>query len=199
VIVVDAKKREHRFRHIVIYLDKPTRDGETEIHLVTNLPPRFAARKLADVYRRRWTIEAAFGEIAAALRGEINTLAYPPAALLGFCLALTMYNLLSVIKSALRVAHKVDRETISTYHLAEEISCTYRGMMIAIPPPCWEKEFGGLTVAKMASKLIALAKRVNLEHFRKHPRGPKKPPPKKFNKKHRSHVATKRVLEQCKT
>ena len=199
VIVVDAKKQEHCFRHLVIRLDKPTRDGETEIHLLTNLPPRFAARKLADLYRQRWTIEAAFGEIAAALHGEINTLAYPPAALLGFCLALSMYNLLSVIKSALRVAHKVDREQISTYHLAEEISCTYRGMMISLPPPCWEEEFGSLTVAQMASKLLALAKNANLDHFRKHPRGPKKPPPKKFNKQHRSHVSTKRVLEQCKT
>jgi IS4 transposase len=199
VIVVDAKKREHCFRHLVIHLDKPTRDGETEIHLLTNLPERFSARKLADLYRQRWTIEAAFGEIAVALRGEINTLAYPPAALLGFCLALTMYNLLSVIKSALRVAHKVDRETISTYHLAEEISCTYRGLMIVLPPPYWEKEFSGLTPAKMAAKLLALAKHANLDHFRKHPRGPKKPPPKKFNKKHRGHVSTKRVLEQCKT
>ena len=82
------------------------------------------------MYRNRWTIEAAFGEIAAAFHGEVNTLAYPPAALFAFCLALTMYNLLSVIKAAIRVAHKVDNETISTYHLAEEIACTYRGMMI---------------------------------------------------------------------
>jgi IS4 transposase len=199
VIVADAEKREHRFRHIVIYLDEPTRDGETEIHLLTNLPKRFAARKLADIYRKRWTIEAAFGEIAAAFHGEVNTLAYPPAALFGFCLALTMYNLLSVIKAAVRVAHGVGNETLSTYHLAEEIACTYRGMMIALPPPCWEEEFGGLTVAQMASKLLALAKKANLAHFRKHPRGPKKPPPNKFNKKHRNHVSTKRVLEQCKT
>lgn len=199
VIVTDAQKREHRFRHIEIYLDEPSRDGETEIHLLTNLPKRVLARKIADLYRNRWTIEAAFGEIAAAFHGEVNTLAYPPAALFGFCLALTMYNLLSTIKAAIRVAHGVGNETISTYHLAEEIACTYRGMMIVLPPPCWEEEFGGLTVAQMASELIVLAKKVNLAHFRKHPRGPKKPPPKKFNKKHRSHVSTKRVLEQCKT
>jgi len=199
VIVTDAEKREHRFRHLVIYLDKPTRDGETEIHLVTNLPKRIVARKLADLYRNRWTIEAAFGEIAAAFHGEINTLAYPPAALFGFCLALTMYNVLSVTKAAIRVAHAVGNETISMYHLAEEIACTYRGMMIALPPAYWEEEFGSLTVPQMASKLIALAKKVKLAHFRKHPRGPKRPPPKRFNKKHRRHVSTKRVLEQCKT
>jgi len=199
VIVTDSGKQEHRFRHIVIYLDEPSRDGETEIHLLTNLPKRVLARKIADLYRNRWTIEAAFGEIAAAFHGEVNTLAYPPAALFGFCLALTMYNLLSTIKAAIRVAHGVGNETLSTYHLAEEIACTYRGMMIVLPPPCWEEEFGSLTVAQMASKLILLAKKVNLAHFRKHPRGPKNPSPKKFNKKHRSHVSTKRILEQCKT
>lgn len=199
VLVTDADGTEHRFRHIVIYLDKPTRDGATEIHLLTNLPNRIPARKLADLYRNRWTIEAAFGEITAAFRGEIDTLAYPSAAVFGFCLALTMYNMLSVIKAALRAVHGVDNDAISTYHLAEEIACTYRGMMIVLPPPCWHEEFGALTISQMASKLRALAKKVCLAHFRKHPRGPKKPPGKKLSKKRRNHVSTKRVLEQCKT
>jgi IS4 transposase len=199
VIVTDAEKQEHRFRHIVIYLDEPSRDGATEIHLLTNVPKRISARKLADAYRNRWTIEAAFGEITAAFHGEINTLAYPPAALFAYCLALTMYNMLSVVKAAIRTAHEVDNETLSTYYLAGEISCAYHGMMIVLPPPCWREEFGDLTIAQMASQLIALAKKVNLDHYRKHPRGPKKPPPRKFNKKQRNHVSTKRVLEQCKT
>jgi hypothetical protein len=199
VIVTDADGREFRFRHIVIQLDEPTRDGETEIHILTNLPNRIPARKLADLYRTRWTIEAAFGEIAAAFHGEIDTLAYPPAALFGFCLALTMYNMLSVIKAAIRVSHKVRHETISTYHLAEEIACTYRGMMIVLPSPCWHEEFGELSIKEMASKLIALAKKVCLAHFRKHPRSHEKPPPKTFSKKGRNHISTKRVLEQIKT
>jgi hypothetical protein len=199
VIVTDAEGREYRFRHIVIQLDEPSRDGETEIHLITDLPNRIAARKIADLYRNRWTIEAAFGEIAAAFHGEIATLAYPPAALFGFCLALTMYNMLSVIKAAIRVSHKVRHETISTYHLAEEIACTYRGMMIVLPPPYWHDAFGELSVNEMASKLLALAKKVCLAHFRKHPRSHEKPPPKTFSKKGRKHVSTKRILEQIKT
>jgi Transposase DDE domain len=198
-IVTDAERREFRFRHIVIQLDEPTRDGETEIHLITDLPNRIAARKIADLYRNRWTIEAAFGEIAAAFHGEIATLAYPSAALFGFCLALTMYNMLSVIKAAIRVSHKVRHETISTYHLAEEIACTYRGMMIVLPPPYWHEAFGELSVNEVASKLLALAKKVCLAHFRKHPRSHEKPPPKTFSKKGRKHVSTKRILEQIKT
>ncbi len=199
VTVTDAEGCEHRFRHLMIDLDEPTREGETKIHLLTNVPDRIPAKKLADLYRKRWTIEAAFGEIAAAFHGEVATLAYPPAALFAFCLALTMYNMLSVIKAAIRVAHGVSRETISMYHLAEEIACTYRGMMIALPPSCWREGFGDLTVPQMASKLMTLAKKVRLAHFRKHPRGPKKPPPKTFSKKGRNHISTKRVLEQSKT
>lgn len=199
VAVTEKDGSEHRFRHVVIYLDEPSRDGETEIHLLTNLPNRIPAKKIADLYHKRWTIEAAFGEIAAAFHGEVNTLAYPSAALFAFCLALTMYNMLSVIKAAIRVAHGADNEIISTYHLAEEIACTYRGMMIVLPPACWHEEFGALTIAQMASKLIALAKKVYLPHFRKHPRGPKNPATKTFSKKGRKHVSTQRVIDLCKT
>jgi IS4 transposase len=199
VAVTEKDGSKHRFRHIVIDLDEPSRDGETEIHLLTNLPNRIPAKKIADLYHQRWTIEAAFGEIAAAFHGEVNTLAYPSAALFAFCLALTIYNMLSVIKAAIRVAHGVDNATISTYHLAEEIACTYRGMMIVLPPPCWHEEFGELTIAQMASKLIALAKNVYLPHFRKHPRGPINPAIKTFSKKGRKHVSTQRVIDLCKT
>jgi len=45
-------------RRVSVVLDKPTRDGDTEIHLLTNLPVRDArAQVIAELYRRRWTIE----------------------------------------------------------------------------------------------------------------------------------------------
>jgi hypothetical protein len=48
-------------RRITVLLDQPTRDGETEIHLLTNVPAQDArAKVIADLYRRRWTIETAF-------------------------------------------------------------------------------------------------------------------------------------------
>ena len=84
-------------------LDKPTRDGDGEIHILTNLPKKVArAKTVADLYRKRWTIETAFQELEATLNGEINTLGYPKAALFAFCVALVSYNLMSVIKAALR-------------------------------------------------------------------------------------------------
>jgi Transposase DDE domain len=46
------------WRRITVVLDKPTRDGETELHLLTNVPVKDAkAKVIADLYRRRWTLE----------------------------------------------------------------------------------------------------------------------------------------------
>src|SRR3954453_1278608 len=51
-------------RGITVELDPPTRDGETEVHVLTNLPAGVAdALAIAGLYRRRWTVEAAFGEL----------------------------------------------------------------------------------------------------------------------------------------
>jgi hypothetical protein len=45
-------------RRVTVELDQPTRNGETEIHMLTNLPAGGAgSRKVAALYRRRWTVE----------------------------------------------------------------------------------------------------------------------------------------------
>ena len=72
-----------------VVLDEPTRDGETEIHLLTNLPAKGDhAEVIANLYRRRWKIETAFQELEATLDGEINTLGYTKEALLAYSVAL---------------------------------------------------------------------------------------------------------------
>jgi IS4 transposase len=38
-------------------LNEPTRNGETEIHVLTNLPKTIFARRVAELYQKRWTIE----------------------------------------------------------------------------------------------------------------------------------------------
>jgi hypothetical protein len=47
----------HYFRRVVLRLDEPTREGETAIVLLTNLPADVYAQTVAEVYRKRWTIE----------------------------------------------------------------------------------------------------------------------------------------------
>ena len=60
---------------------------------------------MARLYRKRWSIEHAFEVLAVALECEINTLCYPKAALFGFCVGLVVYNLMAVVKGALRGVH----------------------------------------------------------------------------------------------
>ena len=92
-------------RRITIVLDKPNKDGDTELHILSNLPKKAAnAMKIAELYADRWTIETAFQQLTDDLRCEIDTLGYPKAALLGFCVACVAFNAVSVVKAAIRVA-----------------------------------------------------------------------------------------------
>jgi IS4 transposase len=189
---------EVRFlRRITVVLDRPTRDGDTEIHLLTNLPAREArARTIAELYRKRWTIETAFAELEATLHGEIETLGYPKAALFAFCVALVAYNILSVVKAALRSVHgaKVVADEVSGYYLADEVAGTYRGMMIAIPEDEWAV-FHDLSPVALGEVLQELARHVRISEFRKQPRGPKKPQPKRRIVGQQNHVSTAKLLK----
>jgi hypothetical protein len=186
-----------KIRRITLVLDQPTENGDEEIHLLTNLPKRqFSGIAVAEGYRGRWTVENAFQELEQSLESEIRTLAYPKAALLAFCLAVTTYNVLSVVKTSLAKTHGhvVPRERLSGYYLAEEISCSYRGMLVALPPQTWRRKFGSLTPRALAHALDAMAKYVRPEQFRKTKRGPKKPRPKRTSGKRNHHVSTARLL-----
>lgn len=195
----DAGGKPMSVRRITIQLKKTTRNGDMEIHLLTNLPAKAAnARSVANLYLHRWTVEKAFQELDQAFNGEIKTLGYPGAALLSFCVALLTYNVISVVKSALAAAHgaAMKRETISGYYLAGELAAAYHGMMIAVPPAQWTRHFASLTPAELAGVLKALAAKVRPDRFRKNVRGPKKPPPRRTYDKRHPHVSTARILAQ---
>ena len=122
-------------RRIMVLRDQPTRDGETEIHLLTNVPAQDArATVIADLDRRHWTIETAFQELEATLHGEVNTLGYPQAALVAFCAALVASHVLSTVKAALWSVpgEETVAEEVSGSSVADAIQMTHRGMMIAI-------------------------------------------------------------------
>jgi hypothetical protein len=184
-------------RRVTVKLKKPTRDGDVEIHLLTNLPAsRASAVKAAELYRKRWTLEAAFNELTVHLRCELNTLGYPKAALFGFCVAASCYNLLAAIKGALRGVHGEDvvKNEVSNYFLTDEINGNYRGMMVALPPEEWEV-FQTLSATAMAAQLKRWARNVDLANYPKHPRGPKKPVKKRPNAQFQ-HVSTWKLLEE---
>ncbi len=188
------------WRRIRVLLHQPTRDGDNRVYIWTNLPAAVATQTVARLYLKRWRIETAFQHLAQDLNTEIKTLGYPRAALFGFCIGLVAYNILAVLKAALRQVHgaTVIDTQLSGYYVADEVSGTYRGMMIAIPPPEWQV-FRQLTVPELADVLIDLARKVPLARFRKHPRGPKKPrPPRQFDPKH-PHQATAKLLATRRT
>lgn len=186
-------------RRITIKLDQPTEDGDTEIHILTNLPNRVNAKRIAEAYRGRWKLEGVFGELATALHCEIKSLGYPPAALFAFGIGLIAYNILSVVRASLGAAHGEEcLDNISAYYLADEIRGMMRGMMIAIADDRWERQFGALSARQMATILVRLAKNVDLRSFRKHRRGPKKPRTKRWRYKKATHVSTARILAESR-
>ena len=183
-------------RRITIVLDKPTKQGETEIHILTNLSWKVAdALKVAELYGDRWTIEGAFLQLTVDLKCEIDTLGYPKAALFGFCLALVAYNIVSVVKGAIRAAWGADyvEEQLSMYYLTLEVTQVTKGMLIAVPPKHWEL-FRTMTTQEFADTMLDLARHMNTDKYTKSKRAPKKKPPAKISGKHNHHISTARIL-----
>lgn len=194
--VIDDNGKRHTWRRICVELDEPTRNGDQEIYILTNLPTdKVDACQVAEAYRNRWCIETAFQHLEQNFNSEINTLGYPRAALFGFSVALVAYNVFAVVMAALRSAHpsKAIEATVSSYALAEELGSTYRGMMIALPAPQWQC-FQALSVIALAALLQDLAGRIRLSAFSKKRRGPKKPTLKKPYNSKRPHVSTQKQL-----
>jgi hypothetical protein len=187
-------------RLVLIRLNQPTRDGETEVRLLSNVPAGSAnAKTLADLYLRRWTVEASFQELTEVLRCAVDTLAYPKAALFGFALALVAYDLLAVLKGALASVHGQEavEQGLSGYYVAQEVASTYAGMEALLPAGAWEP-FAALSAAALAAWLQGVARQVEWQKYRKSKRGPRKPPA--IHRTQRgSHRSTDRVLQNRRT
>jgi hypothetical protein len=198
ISVTDATGTAHTFRRIRIHLNEPTRDGDSNICIICNLSKsKASAKTIAKLYQGRWTIETAFQHLTQHFNSEINTLGYPRAALFAFCVALVAYIVMSVTKAALGRVHGADvvENQISGYYLSNEISGIYLGMMIATDDEDW-RIFRQMSPTKLATFLKTLAANVRLSAFRKHPRGPKKPQPKRTSNKNIPHVSTAKLLAE---
>ena len=76
-----------------------------------------------------------------------------------------------------------------------EIPQTYRGMMVAIAAEQWPV-FAKLSAAKLAEVLQEIARQVSLQRYRKTPRGPKKPQPKRKRYRNGEHVSTAKLIAE---
>lgn len=189
----------HTLRRISFSRLNVTRDqiekGDTEIHLLTNLPDTRPAAQIAEAYWSRWTIEAAFQRLERDLRSEIDTLAYPRAALFGFCVSLVAYNITACVKAALTAVHGAEflSEQLSTYHLTREIADVTPGLRIAIPNRLWI-QIRNLSTKDFCTLLKDIARAMRLQKYTKDKRGPRKPRPKQTSGRRHKHVATQRLI-----
>jgi hypothetical protein len=184
-------------RRIRLELYTPTREGETTLSLLTTLPEAVDAAQVAALYRERWTLEKAFLQVTTELRCEIETLAYPPAALFGLAMAVVAYNALAVIKATLRQVHGAETiETeVSGYYLVNEMARVGESLKTLVTPEEWAG-FQTLTTEAMAAWLLATAQQVQPRKYRKHPRGQKKPAPARTHDPSKPHLSVARLLAQ---
>jgi hypothetical protein len=189
-VTVDGRK----YRRVRVELANPTRDGDTHLDILTDLPPEIPAATVAALYRRRWTLETAFQHVEKHFNSEIETLAYPKAALFGFALALVAYNVFSVIISTLDCAHeKPVSKDISGYYIAHEIAATYLALVHLGAGLDWQS-IATCPPPEFAAWLRETALHVRLDTLKKHPRGPKKPKQKPPYDPSQPHVSTYQLL-----
>jgi IS4 transposase len=200
VVIEDGFGGELEARSIRVRLQKQTRDGDREIELLTDLPTKITAELIAAAYRQRWRIETAFADLDRVFEGEIESLGHPQAALLAFALALVAYNTLGVVQAALRAVHGAEKvkNEVSPYYLGLSTATSWSSLELFHDAKDWTKHFAQKTASQMARLLVDMARKVNLAKLKKHPRGPKKPPPIPQYDKRSPHFATSRVLAKRK-
>jgi IS4 transposase len=189
-----------KYRLIRVALKKPTRDGETELRILTNLSKSAAtARQVAELYRRRWEIETSFQALEKHLHSEVNSFGRPKAALFAFCVALVAYNVLAVVAAALRRIHgdEVIAQKVSGFYIAGELSRGHEAVIIGIAPKEWSR-LRNLSDTEHLKLLLRIAAAVDLSKYRKHARGPKKPPIAHTLHLNKPHVSTARLLREYK-
>lgn len=166
---VDTLKRIP-LRRIEMRLDFPTRDGETVLGLLTNLPDTVSASTVADAYSKRWRIETAFQEIEALLSGEINSLGYPEAALFSLSSAYVAYNLLQCIRMTVETSQPDQKQKaeLSLFYVADEVAHTWRGLVDLIEEEHWSY-FRDLSPRDLAICLRTLGLLVTYRKYTKRP------------------------------
>ena len=190
---------ERVVRRIVLRLDTPTRDGDTEMAILINLTAGVAdAKKVADLYRRRWTVESLFARVERNLRSELAALGYPAAAVFTFAVALVASNIFAVVHAALAAAQRkqpddnVAQMPLSDFAIVEEIRTVHRGMTMVLDDAQW-RQFQTLPAPQLAKLLLRWAQHVDWVPLRKAVRGPKVTR-KRTRYRDTPHVSTARLL-----
>src|SRR4051812_40080210 len=158
--VEDSEGVAHPPRRIVLVPDQPTRDGETEVVLITDLPAEVTAAACRAAYAGRWQIEGHYQTPTDLLHCEVPSLGRPRAASFAFRMSAVAGNALAVLQGNLRVAHgEAMAAEVSDFALVDEVAEVYPEMMMAVPPSVWP-QVAGRDAAEVAGSLNDLAERV---------------------------------------
>lgn len=180
-------------RRITIELDEPTRDGDTVIHVLSNLPAKVHAKKIIRLYARRWEVETAFYHERMSLNGELPSLGHPRAALFLFCIATMAYNILQILLSVLYTEHEEHEvNELSFYYISVEIERYTPGMLVILQADDWARIIPA-TTTRLAQFLAKVAREIDLRKYYKSRRGPKKPYKRKSNERS-GHLSTAKIL-----
>ncbi len=85
---------------------------------------------------------------------------------------------------------------MSWYYVANEVRVNYGGMDVALDEETWVP-FQSMSARELAAKLREYAGNVRLSAFKRHPRGPKKPAPRRTQYANETHVSTARLLARA--
>jgi len=186
-------------RRITIELDQPTRDGDTEIHILSNLPAEDAdGCQISEMYRQRWEIENAFYILTTTLVCEMKSNCHPRCALFLFCMAMLAYNCRQVLLAALYSEHaEEDVNQMSHYQMSIDTVCPMGGLLIAISDDEWERLVPS-SPREQVSFLRSVSRHVDVRDYRKSVRGPKMKKPKRKRCKAGTHVSAAKLLSQRK-
>jgi hypothetical protein len=170
--------REVKIRRVVLRLDAATRDGDTEMAILTNLPASVNAVTIAGLYRRRWTIESLFARVERNLHSELTSLGYPGAAVFGFAVALVASNIFAVVQAVLNAAQKrhadkaIAEMSLSEFSIVEDIRTVQPGMKVMLNDKQW-RPFRDEPAPLFANLLLRWTQHVEWRNFQKATRGPK--------------------------
>jgi hypothetical protein len=195
VVVTDCNGEKLNCRLITLVLDQPTRDGDLQIQILTNLPESVSALVIAESYRSRWKIENVNLELMKHFASEQTSLGNPPATLFAFCVSIVAFNLVQLIHISLRAAHGEEATVnkISNYYLAHALQGGWESTHL-IEESFWIRKYSNLTAKQLATELIRIATSVKLSQFRKSKRGPKLPATPRTRYKNTPHVSTYSLL-----
>ena len=185
-------------RRITVELDEPTRDGNTVIHLLTNLPANVDALTVADTYRLRWEEETGFYYLTTTLTCELPSIGNPQAALFLFCMAMMAFNVRQVVFAALYAEHDEELVNEVSHHtISVEIVRYTDGMLVVLDDTFWGQSLG-LNFEQLAPRLRQFSRHIDLKKYRKSKRGPKKKVTKPPRTRPKTHVSTAKILNQTR-